>query len=289
MTIAAAIPTFNRLEQLKLSVHSLRNQTRRPDEIIIVNNGSTDGTAEWLSMQDDLLVVTQPNSGGAGGFFTAMRIGYKRGHDWIFCLDDDAVPLKDALEKLINSPYFSTSSTGILCCRVVDPERRTYMTPMPIDPFPRSYDECMKWYDNIGESMCVRVGNANYVGFMVSREAIGRCGLPIREFVIQEDDREYSERIARKMACYCVLNSVIVHYQDKVSANSRVKQLYLTRNRFARVMISDIATSKKAYFIFKYTGWLVVNVLFRKYPVKCIFWALWGLFAFRPKIELLDV
>ena len=58
MTVAAAILTHNRLELLKLSVRSLRNQTRKPDEIIIVNNGSTDGTAEWLSKQNDLFVVT---------------------------------------------------------------------------------------------------------------------------------------------------------------------------------------------------------------------------------------
>jgi GT2 family glycosyltransferase len=288
MTVAAAILTHNRLELLKLSVRSLRNQTRKPDEIIIVNNGSTDGTAEWLSKQNDLFVVTQPNGGSAGGFFSAMKTGYGRKHDWIFCLDDDVIPLEDALEKLINSPYF-LSSSGYLCCRVVDPERRTYMTPMPTDPFPKSYDECMKWYDTVGESMCIRVGNANFAGFMVGREAMKKCGLPIREFFIYEDDREYSERIARKMPCYCVLNSVVVHHQGKIGGDFRIKQLYQARNRFARVVIADIPIYKKAYFIFKYTGWLVVNIVFRQYPLKCFFWALWGLFAFRPKIEFVDI
>jgi rhamnopyranosyl-N-acetylglucosaminyl-diphospho-decaprenol beta-1,3/1,4-galactofuranosyltransferase len=60
MTVAAAIVTHNRLELLKLSVRSLRTQARKPDEIIIVNNGSTDGTAEWLAEQEGLFVVTQP-------------------------------------------------------------------------------------------------------------------------------------------------------------------------------------------------------------------------------------
>jgi GT2 family glycosyltransferase len=282
MTVAAAILTHNRLELLKLSVRSLRNQTRKPDEIIIVDNGSTDGTAEWLSTQNDLFVVTQPNSGSAGGFFSAMKSGYERKHDWVFCLDDDVVPLEDALEQLTSNPYFLSSNTGFLCCRVVDPERKTYMTPMPIDPFP-------KWYDTIGKCMCVRVGNANFAGFMVGREAMRRCGLPIKEFFIWEEDREYSERIARSMLCYCVLNSVVVHYQGKIGGNFRVKQLYQARNKFARVIIADIAIYKKVYFIFKYMGWLVVSILFRKYPLKCFFWALWGLFVFRPKIEFLDI
>jgi GT2 family glycosyltransferase len=280
MTVAAAILTHNRLELLKLSVHSLRFQTRKPDEIIIVNNGSTDGTAEWLSKQEDLFVVTQPNSGSAGGFFSAMKNGYERKHDWIFCLDDDVVPREDALEKLLGSPYFKSSS-GFLCCRVVNPEGRTYMTPMPIDPFP-------KWYDTVGESVCIRVANGNFAGFMIGKEAMRKYGLPIREFFIWEEDREYSERIARKMPCYCVLNSVVVHYQGKIGGNFRTKHLYQARNKFARVVIADIPIHRKAYFIFKYMGWLVFSVLFRKYPLKCFFWALWGLFAFRPKIELLD-
>jgi GT2 family glycosyltransferase len=155
------------------------------------------------------------------------------------------------------------------------------MTPMPIDPFP-------EWYDSIGNSMCVRVGNANFAGFMVSREAIRKFGFPIREFFIWEEDREYSERIARKMPCYCVLNSVVVHYQGAIGGNFETKQLYQARNRFARVIISDIAFHTKIYFVLKYSGWLVVSILFRKYSWKCFFWALWGLFAFRPRIQFID-
>lgn len=58
MTIAAAIVTHNRLELLKLSINSLRAQTRKPDEIIIINNASTDGTTEWLAGQEGLFVVS---------------------------------------------------------------------------------------------------------------------------------------------------------------------------------------------------------------------------------------
>ena len=280
MTIAAAIVTHNRLELLKLSVRSLRAQNRRPDEIIIIDNGSTDGTSEWLAGQEDLFVFKQPNSGAAGGFSSAMKIGYERKHDWIFCLDDDVVPLEDALEKLADNVHLS-SSTGFLCCRVVNPERVTYMTPLPIEPFP-------KWYDSIGASMCVRVGDATFAGFMINREAVKKCGLPIREFFIWEDDREYSERVARKMPCYCVLDSVVVHYQGKIGGNFATKQLYQTRNRFARVVISDIPLYTKAYFVIKYVGWLFFSVLFRGYPWRCFLWAFWGLFAFRPKIEFVD-
>ena len=45
-TIAALVVTYNRLADLKKCLDTLRQQTRPLDAILIVNNGSTDGTAE---------------------------------------------------------------------------------------------------------------------------------------------------------------------------------------------------------------------------------------------------
>ena len=46
--VSVIIPTYNRVELLKQTVESVRCQTYSDYEIIIVNDGSTDGTAEWL-------------------------------------------------------------------------------------------------------------------------------------------------------------------------------------------------------------------------------------------------
>lgn len=47
--IAAVVVTYNRLDLLKECINSIRQQTRKLDEIIVVNNSSTDGTLEWLN------------------------------------------------------------------------------------------------------------------------------------------------------------------------------------------------------------------------------------------------
>lgn len=47
--VSIIVPTFNKLSRLKLMISSLENQTYKGEiEIIIVNNGSNDGTAEYL-------------------------------------------------------------------------------------------------------------------------------------------------------------------------------------------------------------------------------------------------
>ena len=72
--IAAVVPTHNRLAMLKDCITAMRGQTRKLDEIIVVNNGCTDGTGEWLASQSDLTFVKQDNLGSAGGFYAGLKL-----------------------------------------------------------------------------------------------------------------------------------------------------------------------------------------------------------------------
>ena len=103
MSVATIVITFNRLELLKKTINGLRNQSYPIDEIIVVNNGSTDGTLKWLTDQDDLFVVTQENTGSSGGQYTGFKTAHHRGHEWIWAMDDDVVPRVDCLEILMKN------------------------------------------------------------------------------------------------------------------------------------------------------------------------------------------
>ena len=46
--IIAIVVTYNRCELLKRCIEYLNNQVLKPDEILVINNGSTDGTSEML-------------------------------------------------------------------------------------------------------------------------------------------------------------------------------------------------------------------------------------------------
>jgi glycosyltransferase involved in cell wall biosynthesis len=84
--ISVIIPTFNRLELLKETLKSVRNQTYRDFEIVVVNDGSTDGTGEWLREQQDLRLVEQSNSGIAASRNNGASVA--RGA-WLAFLDHD--------------------------------------------------------------------------------------------------------------------------------------------------------------------------------------------------------
>ena len=102
-TIAALVVTHNRLDMLKHCVASLLGQSSKINEVFVVNNGSTDGTGEWLDQQNNLRVFHQENIGSAGGFYTGIKLAYEAGYDWIWIMDDDAIPRLNCLELLLKA------------------------------------------------------------------------------------------------------------------------------------------------------------------------------------------
>jgi len=88
MDISIIIPTHNRLWSLPKAIESCRS-TQCQTEIIVVDDGSTDGTWEWLQKQPDLIAIRQSNWGkpwAVNRAFQAARGKYIRfldSDDWL--------------------------------------------------------------------------------------------------------------------------------------------------------------------------------------------------------------
>jgi rhamnopyranosyl-N-acetylglucosaminyl-diphospho-decaprenol beta-1,3/1,4-galactofuranosyltransferase len=206
--IASIIVTFNRKELLKNCLKSLINQTLLPDLILIIDNASTDGTENllkeepWLNRNDIEIILLNKNTGGSGGFFTGLKNAFDRGYDWIWLMDDDALPHPEALEKVVNvanhpsNIYGSTAVSGHHLCWPMSllsnkKERIIYATDLP----------------TIAE-----VEFIPFLGFLIHRSLIARIGLPEKDFFITADDVEYCQR-AKNAGAKCLLaaNSLIEH------------------------------------------------------------------------------
>ncbi|MDK7192329.1 glycosyltransferase family 2 protein [Bifidobacterium sp. UMB1197] len=219
INVAAVVVTFNRLEKLKTVLESLQSQTRVPDQLIIVNNASTDGTAKYLeefardfSMKDriNLNVVTLPeNVGGAGGFSAGMRKGYELGADFVWIFDDDGYPQPKALENLLNGFNSAVDQLGpdvpYACSMVkfVDGSICEMNNPVPTWDWGRLI---AKGFNNL-----VMVTSCSFVSVLIPRWVMEKYGLPFKEYFIWFDDAEYTLRITRVCPGVQVLDSVIVH------------------------------------------------------------------------------
>jgi len=101
MKITVIIPTYNRKHTLNRAVQSVLNQTYHPLEIIVVDDGSTDGTYEWLQETfPSVQTIYQPNQGVSA----ARNHGIKQSKgDWIALLDSDDEWCETKLERQVQS------------------------------------------------------------------------------------------------------------------------------------------------------------------------------------------
>ena len=94
MTISVVIPTYNRVDFITKAIESVLNQSIRVDEIIVVDDGSTDETAQTLKRFDEITYIYQNNSGVS----SARNRGIKASSgEWITFLDSDDCWEKDKI------------------------------------------------------------------------------------------------------------------------------------------------------------------------------------------------
>jgi len=235
--IAAVVVTYNRLNLLKECIDAIRNQTRKVDEIIVINNSSTDGTLAWLEEQNDLTVITQENLGGAGGFYTGIKTAYEKGYDWIWCMDDDVEPETNALKALL--------SFGDICSCLV---------PVRLEPLGGEF----KWEGYLdlanGQSLpssrmfptytgrLRTINTIHFEGTLLNREVVKAVGFPDDRFFLSMDDVEYGARASIRFTICQVRDASVKrklsNYKTKVLLGRESTRLsglqlyYQTRNYF---------------------------------------------------------
>ncbi len=98
MTVSVIIPTFNRRETILRAVESALGQTRPPLEVIVVDDGSTDGTREVVEGRPGVRYVWQANQRQAAARNTGLSLA--RG-EVIATLDSDDWWDADHLERAL--------------------------------------------------------------------------------------------------------------------------------------------------------------------------------------------
>lgn len=115
MTVAVVVPVWNGRDWLALLLASLARQTLAAAEVIVVDNGSTDGAPE-LARERGARVIPM---GCNAGFAAAVNRGIRASHcDWIAVMNSDVELAPDYLEKLAAADAWF--ATGKLLTPVID-------------------------------------------------------------------------------------------------------------------------------------------------------------------------
>jgi len=98
--ISVIIPTYNRASVLPRAIDSVLNQTRPADEIIIVDDGSTDATPDLMKQYEmsGIRYLKKQN----GGVSSARNLGLRSASgEFVACLDSDDEWLPEMLERTL--------------------------------------------------------------------------------------------------------------------------------------------------------------------------------------------
>ena len=192
MKIAAVVVTYNRKALLERVIQCLKASTVAVD-IIVVNNGSTDGTAEWLAAQSGLRVIHQANVGGSGGFYTGILAAFDAGADLIWCMDDDVFPATDCLATLLTEKQTLGERVGILCPRRMQ-RGEVFVNECRQLDLTHTFASLHKRRLTATEPVPVDIEGMVFEGPLISREVVEKIGLPNKDLFIFFDDTDYSYR-----------------------------------------------------------------------------------------------
>ena len=213
------IVTFNRLEKLKKALSCYEKQTSPFRNLILVNNCSTDGTKEYIdewqrekTFFGKIVIHTDENLGGSGGFYLGQKKAMELGADWVFVADDDAYAQPDMVEKFCN--YIGShdvSEISAICAAVHNLDgslclyhrKKIHIDKKNIHKIKSTIDDYHK------ESFSVDL--FSYVGSFLNGCALRQVGLVNPRYFIYYDDSEHSCRLKRYGDIVVVPSMVILH------------------------------------------------------------------------------
>jgi GT2 family glycosyltransferase len=209
--------TWNDADVIGISLDAVMRQTLPVEHILIVDNGSTDGTAEMAYPNNVTVVRHGVNLGTSGAVKTGLEFGRAEGYDWLWVLDADSVPRPDALALLTRLAEADRAAEwqdiGIVCAshdlvNLGQMLRGRLLTPggprLPRLTQDRDYVEC---------------DSVIWSGALINLAVVDRVGLPRagtlgcwEDLSLDYGDTEYTYRIHR--AGYQILvhcDSIIDH------------------------------------------------------------------------------
>ena len=205
MTISVIIPIYNTSEALRPTVKSLLAQTFQDFEVVFVDDGSTDNSAdicrEYCAADPRFRLIQQANQGPAGSRNTGMA--HAKGDFFYFLDSDDAIHPR-MLELLLKTYRESDGNFSMCLFKMVDRLPDSYDEPQT-DVVSVARDEML-------ESMFSRSGRD--LPYMVlwnklyPRQLLE--GLTIKEIV--SEDTEFNLRVYLRCQKAAVLQTPLYYY-----------------------------------------------------------------------------
>ncbi len=213
--VSVIVTVYNEVGTVASLLESLQAQTRPPDEVVVVDGGSTDGTAEVLRRSDcpNLTVREAPGANISRGRNLAVQAA---SHDIIACTDAGVRLEPDWLAQLL-APFRSETPPDVVC---------GFFLPDPQSTFERAMGATIlpEWRDIDPISF---LPSSRSVAF--TREAWQRSG-GYPEWLDYCEDVVLDLRLRQAGMRFAYAPGAIAHFRPRSSLTAFCQQYY----RYAR-------------------------------------------------------
>lgn len=260
--ITCVIVTYNRKQLLSKALQSIKNQKLVPDNVIVIDNASTDNTEAFIKEKYNFdnnhwfYIRSDDNLGGSAGFSLGIAKAMDIGSQWISISDDDAIfntdyfsSIKVAMKKQPEQKVFSGSvvlpdgSHDVMHRERIKNSKTLSVSTVPEEEYQHNF-----YYDIF-----------SFVGVLLNRSIIEQVGLPEKNYFIRFDDFEYAVRVWKITQSLNVADAVIDHETTYTTSSILPwKEYYVMRNRILsleKYQKRDFSISMYEYsFLFRKCG-----------------------------------
>jgi rhamnopyranosyl-N-acetylglucosaminyl-diphospho-decaprenol beta-1,3/1,4-galactofuranosyltransferase len=191
--VVAVIVTRDRPALLTQSLAAIAAQSRRPDHVLVIDNGPDDAVREAVAASG-LPVTYLPsrrNLGGAGGFALGMLHALALGAEWIWCADDDGRPADETVlaTLLAAAEKHGLAEVSPMVTDMADPERLAF-------PLRRGVRWRRRLSDFAGIEILPRYASL-FNGALFRADALDVVGVPDYRLFFRGDETEIHRRLVR--------------------------------------------------------------------------------------------
>ncbi|HLH73097.1 MAG TPA: glycosyltransferase family 2 protein [Chloroflexota bacterium] len=230
--VSVVIVNYNGRELLAECLESLRRQTYRLYEVIVVDNGSTDGSVAWLREQfPEVKLVSLPeNRGFAGG--SNAGIAAAQG-EFVATLNNDTIVAPNWLEELVCA-MADQPDVGMVSAKMLfwHQPKMVNTTGIAIDRTGIAWDRHGGWADDLMETP-VEVFGPSGGAALYRRAMLDDIGVFDEDFFcyLEDVDLAWRARLAGWRCLYAPKARVIHHHSATSVENSPFKRYHLGRNK----------------------------------------------------------
>ncbi|HQR15104.1 MAG TPA: glycosyltransferase family 2 protein [Nitrospira sp.] len=238
-TLSLVIALYNQLEFTRRCIASIKQYTPGPFELILINNGCVDGTAEYLEGLDATVVTNERNLGCAKAWNQGIRASHG---EVVGILNNDILVTPQWSDALL--AFMERESHGIVC-----PSAREGLLDYDLTAYARAFTHtCAEAVREDLYAPCMFIDRAVFdrIGLFDEAFTYGGC-----------EDTDFFWRTKAARFSVAMTGSVLIHHYSKVTqdAVTRTETDDYWNNNMAHFQKKWGRTIRGNWFQRRWTDW----------------------------------